>query len=143
MRGNKRSNTKPELALRSELHRRGFRFRKDHRLDLGGLKVRPDVVFPRVKVAVFVDGCFWHSCPEHRGTTPKTNADYWGPKLARVVERDRQQDEALEEAGWIVVRVWEHVPPLEAADIISKIIIRRQASETSRGEALPSIGLRD
>jgi DNA mismatch endonuclease, patch repair protein len=122
MLANKRSDTKPELALRSELHRRGLRFRKDYRLVLGAVKPRPDIVFTRAKVAVFVDGCFWHSCPEHRGKTPKTNAEYWAPKLAANVERDRRYDDALRESGWSVVRVWEHEDIEEAAAIVERAV---------------------
>lgn len=117
MRANRRTDTKPELALRSELHRRGLRFRKDYRLDLGGVRPRPDVVFTRAKVAVFIDGCFWHLCPDH-GRAPGSNQAYWSPKLARNVERDRLYDGALRAAGWTVVRVWEHVPTTEAADLV-------------------------
>ncbi|MDE9364523.1 very short patch repair endonuclease [Luteipulveratus sp. YIM 133132] len=113
MLGNRRSGTKPEAALRSALHRAGLRFRKDYRLALGALKVRPDVVFTRTKVAVFVDGCFWHSCPVH-GTKPIRNADYWIPKLSRNVERDREHDAALVDHGWRVIHIWEH-EPLEVA----------------------------
>lgn len=113
----RRSDTTPELALRSALHAAGLRFRKDLRLDLGHVKARPDVVFTRAKVAVFVDGCYWHSCPEH-GTQPKTNVEFWTTKLARNVERDREQDRALEGAGWVVVRIWEHVPVAEAAETV-------------------------
>ncbi len=109
----RRTDTKPEKALRSALHAAGMRFRKDLRLDLGKVKPRPDIVFTRAKIAVFVDGCYWHSCPEH-GTRPKANADYWTPKLARNVARDREQDAALAEDGWTVVRLWEHVPVPEA-----------------------------
>jgi DNA mismatch endonuclease (patch repair protein) len=110
MRANRRSDTKPELALRSALHRQGYRFRKDHRLDLGdGARVRPDIAFTARKVAVFVDGCFWHVCPEH-GRDPAVNEWYWAPKLRRNVERDRAADAALAAAGWQVVRVWEHEP---------------------------------
>lgn len=115
---NKRTDTKPELALRSELHRRGLRFRKDFRVDIGALKIRPDVVFTRSKVAVFVDGCFWHSCPDHQGKKPKLNLDFWGPKLARNVERDQEQNAALSGAGWVIVRLWEHVDPADGADIV-------------------------
>ncbi|MEI7055630.1 very short patch repair endonuclease [Nocardioides sp. CCNWLW239] len=122
MLANKRCDTKPELRLRSELHRRGLRFRKDYRIDLGSVKPRPDVVFTRAKVVVFVDGCFWHSCPEHRGKTPRRNADYWGPKLAQNVERDRRHDDALRNAGWTVVRVWEHDSPTDAADLIGTVL---------------------
>jgi DNA mismatch endonuclease, patch repair protein len=113
MRANKRTGTKPEMALRRALHRQGLRYRKDYRLDLDGARVRPDIVFTARRVAVFVDGCFWHVCPEH-GTQPANNTWYWGPKLTRNVERDRHADAALAAAGWRVVRVWEH-EPLDAA----------------------------
>lgn len=104
----RRSETKPEVRLRSALHRAGLRFRKDLRLDLADhVSVRPDIVFTRHRVAVFVDGCFWHRCPEH-GTAPRVNSTYWGPKLDRTVARDAQQTAALLEAGWSVVRIWEH-----------------------------------
>ena len=110
MRAIRRTDTKPELALRRALHRLGYRFRKDYRLDLAtGRRVRPDIVFTRRRVAVFVDGCFWHACPEH-GSKPAVNQGYWNPKLQRNTERDRAADAALELAGWQVVRLWEHVP---------------------------------
>jgi DNA mismatch endonuclease, patch repair protein len=109
MRGNRRANTKPELALRAALHAMGYRYRKDFRLDLPLRRVRPDIAFTSRKVAVFVDGCFWHACPDH-GTKPKSNEWYWSPKLAGNVERDRAADEALAQAGWTVVRLWEHIP---------------------------------
>ena len=109
MRAIRRTNTKPELALRSALHRRGYRFRKDYRLDLAaGARVRPDIAFTARRVAVFVDGCFWHVCPEH-GRNPEVNEWYWAPKLRRTMERDRAADAALAAAGWRVVRIWEHV----------------------------------
>jgi len=113
MRANRRSDTKPELALRRALHSQGYRYRKDYRLDLTGARVRPDIAFTARRVAVFVDGCFWHCCPEH-GTRPANNTWYWGPKLARNIERDRSADAALAAAGWRVVRIWEH-ETLEAA----------------------------
>jgi DNA mismatch endonuclease (patch repair protein) len=110
MRAIRRTDTKPELALRRALHRLGYRFRKDYRLDLAtGRRVRPDIVFTRRRIAVFVDGCFWHACPEH-GSKPAVNQGYWNPKLQRNTERDRAADAALELAGWQVVRLWEHVP---------------------------------
>jgi DNA mismatch endonuclease, patch repair protein len=110
MRAIKRTGTKPEEALRRALHRLGYRYRKDHRIDLsGGVRVRPDIVFTARKVAVFVDGCFWHVCPEH-GRQPTVNEWYWAPKLRRTMERDRAADVALTAAGWRVVRLWEHVP---------------------------------
>ena len=117
MRANRRVDTSPERALRSELHQLGLRFRKDLRLKLDRGAVRPDIVFPRAKVAVFVDGCFWHQCPEH-GRMPKANREYWAPKLARNVERDRANDAALSENGWTVLRFFEHVPVSEAASAI-------------------------
>ncbi|WP_280352412.1 very short patch repair endonuclease [Nocardia abscessus] len=113
MQANRRADTKPEVTLRRALHRRGYRYRKDLRLEVGSVKVRPDIVFTARKVAVFVDGCFWHVCPVH-GRQPTTNEWYWAPKLRRNVERDRAADAALTGAGWKVVRLWEH-EQLEAA----------------------------
>ena len=107
MQANRRRNTRPELALRSALHRAGFRYRCDFRIDLPGGRVRPDIVFTRKRVAVFFDGCFWHCCPEH-GSKPSVNQSYWSPKLARNVERDARNTVWLTEAGWTVVRIWEH-----------------------------------
>lgn len=134
MLGNKRRDTRPEKALRSALHAAGLRFRKDYRIDLGKVKPRPDVVFTRAKVAVFVDGCYWHCCPVH-GTQPKTNAGYWTPKLARNVERDREHDQALTAAGWVVVRVWEHVPLSEAVGTVNAAIQRAPDGQTpDKGE---------
>jgi DNA mismatch endonuclease (patch repair protein) len=118
MRAIKRAGTKPEIALRSALHRLGYRYRKDHRLDLAeGVRVRPDIVFTARKVAVFVDGCFWHACPEH-GRQPSVNEWYWAPKLRRTVERDRAADLALAAAGWQVVRLWEHLPLDDATALV-------------------------
>lgn len=122
MQGNRKRDTRPELALRSELHRRGLRYRVD-RKPLEELRCKADIVFRRQKVAVFVDGCFWHGCPEH-GTSPKTNASYWIAKIARNIERDRLNDTALSEAGWTVVRVWEHELPADAAERIARTLAR-------------------
>lgn len=130
MLANKRANTKPELMLRSELQRRGLRFRKDLRLQLDGGSPRPDVVFTRAKVAVFVDGCFWHRCPEH-STLPRRNSDYWTPKLVQNVERDRRHDEVLRAAGWTVIRIWEHIPVMEAADLIEASVRPASVEKTS------------
>jgi DNA mismatch endonuclease (patch repair protein) len=109
MRAIRRRDTKPERTLRSALHRRGLRFRVDYPVPVAGRSPRPDIAFTRWRVAVFVDGCFWHGCPYH-ATGPKVNASYWGPKIARNVERDAQQAELLLAAGWTVLRVWEHDP---------------------------------
>lgn len=109
----RRRDTVPEIALRRELHRRGFRFFVD-RAPLPGLRRRADLVFPRKRVAVYVDGCFWHCCPQH-ATYPKNNAEWWAAKLAGNVQRDRDTDTRLQAAGWTVVRVWEHEDPVTAA----------------------------
>lgn len=129
----KRAGTKPEVRLRSALHAAGLRFRKDYRVDLGVLKPRPDLVFTRSKVAVFVDGCFWHGCPEH-SRAPAVNQDYWGPKLARNAERDRAYDDALLAAGWAVIRAWEHVPVEEVADWVLRTV-RGRRSRLGRQDA--------
>jgi DNA mismatch endonuclease (patch repair protein) len=105
----RRANTKPEVALRSRLHRLGYRFRKDLRLVEGGVRVKVDIVFTRRRVAIFVDGCFWHCCPDH-GRAPTVNEWYWSPKLERNRQRDLAVTSALEAAGWRVIRVWEHEP---------------------------------
>jgi len=90
----RRQDTKPEVELRSALHRSGYRFRKDHPIRAGGKLIRPDIVFTKHKVAIFVDGCFWHSCPIH-GRKPIKNEKYWSPKLEGNALRDREQTAAL------------------------------------------------
>ncbi len=132
MRANRRTDTKPELALRRALHSRGYRYRKDYRLDLdGGKRVRPDIAFTARRVAVFVDGCFWHCCPDH-GSKPAVNVGYWNPKLRRNVERDRAADTALQAAGWAVVRVWEH-EPIETA--VAAVLAALGSSQAARGRS--------
>lgn len=119
---NPRRDTRSELLIRSALHRRGLRFRKDHLVRCtNGLRVRPDVVFTRDRIAVFVDGCFWHSCPEH-GSTPGRNRSYWVPKLEANRARDRRVEEALRADGWRVERVWEHEDACEASDRIGALV---------------------
>jgi len=81
------------------------------------------VVFPAARVAVFIDGCFWHGCPEH-GRRPTTNSAYWTRKLDRNIARDRRNDSALTDAGWTVMRAWEHEPPAEVADRIASVVLR-------------------
>ena len=107
MQANRRTDTKPEIRLRSALHALGLRFRKDFRVTAGEVKVKPDIVFTRRKVAVFVDGCFWHGCPDH-GRTPSVNGWYWSPKLQRNRDRDERVTEALRADDWQVLRFWEH-----------------------------------
>jgi DNA mismatch endonuclease (patch repair protein) len=113
MQGNRARDTRPEVAVRSAVHALGLRFRK-HVAPLRGLRCRADLVFARQRVAVFVDGCFWHGCPEH-GVSPTTNHSYWQAKLGGNVDRDRRNDAALADAGWTVVRIWEHADAREAA----------------------------
>lgn len=120
----RRRDTVPELALRRELHRRGARFFVD-RAPISGLRRRADLVFPRLRVAVYVDGCFWHRCPEH-ATDPKRNADWWADKLAGNVARDRRTDTELTTEGWQVVRVWEHENAEAAADRVQAALETRR-----------------
>ena len=122
-----RRNSKPETRLRSELHARGLRFR----INNGKLPGRPDIVFSRARLAVFCDGCFWHVCPQH-ATWPKNNGDWWRAKLEANVARDRRQDEALEQLGWLSVRVWEHESVSEAADRVERAW-RRRTQRVARG----------
>jgi DNA mismatch endonuclease (patch repair protein) len=122
MRSNTRRDTSPERAIRSALHAAGLRFRVDFPIKVaGGRPIRPDVVFPRRRVAVFIDSCWWHSCPEH-GTTPKTNAEYWVPKLKSNVERDREQTARLRENKWQVLRIWTHVSPHDAVELVRRAL---------------------
>jgi DNA mismatch endonuclease (patch repair protein) len=98
----KGKNTKPELRLRKALWAKGLRYRL-HATMIG----RPDVIFPRQRLAIFVDGCFWHGCPIH-GTNPVTNSDFWEIKIKGNIERDRRITTQLTIDGWMVIRVWEH-----------------------------------
>jgi DNA mismatch endonuclease (patch repair protein) len=120
-----RRDTRPEMALRRELHRLGLRYRVD-RTPIPGVRRRADVVFVGARVAVFVDGCFWHCCPQH-ATQPKANADWWSEKLARNVTRDRDTDKRLEAAGWLVVRMWEHEDPQAVAGQVKVLVEQRRA----------------
>ena len=113
-------DTAAEWSLRRLLHARGLRYRVDAVLP-GLPRRRADILFPRQKLAVFVDGCFWHGCPEHK-TAPKTNAAWWATKLARNVERDRETDAHLVELGWTVLRIWEHEDPERAADLVAAAV---------------------
>lgn len=126
MQANRSVNTQPELRLRSELHRLGLRYRCDYRIELDALRVRADVAFTRARVAVFLDGCFWHGCPVH-GERPRANADYWNTKIDRNRRRDERVDQALSAAGWISVRVWEHDDPRAAAHKVREIVLRMTA----------------
>lgn len=108
------------MALRRELHRRGLRYRVQVHVP-GNRRRRIDIAFTRAKVAVLVDGCYWHGCPDH-GTRPVTNREWWDWKIQRKRERDADTNRLLEEHGWIVVRVWEHEDPVEAAEKVERLV---------------------
>jgi DNA mismatch endonuclease, patch repair protein len=120
MRGQRERNTGIEMRLRSTLHRRGLRFRVHRRL-LKGSRREADIVFPGARVAVFVDGCFWHGCPEH-GTWPRNNRAFWRAKIRANIRRDRDTDNRLRAEGWRVIRVWEHDSTDVAADDIVQVV---------------------
>jgi DNA mismatch endonuclease (patch repair protein) len=115
-------DTAAEMAVRRELHGRGYRYRVNLRIpELG--RSRPDIAFTRQRVAVFVDGCFWHRCLEH-ATFPRSNKRWWADKLENNVQRDRAIDTALTTIGWTVVRIWEHEDPSQAADRVVTAVDR-------------------
>jgi DNA mismatch endonuclease (patch repair protein) len=123
MQANKGRDTKPELALRRAVHALGLRYRVSMR-PLPTVRRTADLVFTRAKVAVFMDGCFWHGCPEHH-TKSATNADYWAEKIRRNRERDAETDRIFAEAGWLVMRFWEHEEPLQAASQVAEQVRAR------------------
>lgn len=126
----RRRDTAPELAVRSALHRAGLRFRVDTK-PLADQRFRADIAFTRAKVAVFIDGCFWHGCPTH-STTPKHNRDWWVAKIDSNRERDQRIDATLRERGWAVLRHWEHEDPLEVSASIASVVAARRGPARSR-----------
>lgn len=122
-----RRNTAPEMAVRSALTALGLRYRL-HRRDLPGT---PDIAFISARVAVFVDGCFWHACPNH-GVMPKANREWWLLKLDRTRERDIRKDRALSDAGWLPIHVWEHEDPYLAAQSLAIVVRDRTRSVSAR-----------
>lgn len=117
-------DTKPEVELRSALHRRGLRFYVD-RAPLPTMRRRADVLFPTARVAVYVHGCFWHGCPDH-ASWPKNNAGWWREKIRGTQARDRDTVAALSEAGWVGIEVWEHEEPESAADRVAALVNSRR-----------------
>jgi DNA mismatch endonuclease, patch repair protein len=119
----RRRDTGPEVGLRRELHRRGYRFRVNY-----PVPDRPrrtiDIAFTKQRVAVFVDGCFWHACPQH-ATWPHANSDWWRQKLERNKQRDTETDECLKSKGWTVVRVWEHADVDVALEEVLEVLPAR------------------
>ena len=120
MQSNKGRDTQPELALRSAAHALGLRYRVSVR-PLRELKRTADLVFSKARVAVFLDGCFWHGCPDHH-TVAATNAGFWAEKVESTRSRDRDTDRRLAAAGWTSLRVWEHEDPVEAAQRVQAVV---------------------
>lgn len=125
MQGNGSRDTKPELALRSAVHALGLRYRVSTR-PLTNVRATADLVFRPTKVAVFVDGCFWHGCPSHNHQIA-TNTAYWSAKIVRNQQRDVRVNQLLEAAGWIPIRIWEHESPQQAALYIASVIRKRHS----------------
>lgn len=123
MRKQKSRNTEVEVELRKALHAAGLRYRI-HRRPIDGVRREADIVFGRVRVAVFVDGCFWHGCPEH-ATWPQNNADFWRNKIETNRSRDTDTDARLEAAGWLPIRIWEHEDVAAAAARVKETVHNR------------------
>ena len=130
MRRQRERNTGPELALRRRLTRAGLRYRIHYR-PLPGLVREADIAFPGLRVAVFVDGCFWHGCSEHR-SLPRSNADFWLAKITKNGLRDRDTDNLLGQSGWQVLRLWEHLTEEQMAEKVIRLVVDR------RQQRLPS-----
>lgn len=124
MLGNRSRDTKPELAVRRACHVRGLRYRVDVR-PLPTLRRTADLVFPTERVAVFVDGCYWHGCPDHY-VASKSNTTYWAEKIERNRQRDVETDAALLAAGWHAIRAWQHEDPDEVAEAVAKVVRARR-----------------
>lgn len=126
-------DTRSEVAVRSALHRLGYRFRKEYKVRAAGRKRSIDIAFPAEGLAVFIDGCFWHQCPDH-GSVPKTNRRYWVPKLKRNVDRDKLVTSSLRRSGWTVLRIWEHVSVEEAVGLVVEAVERLRLHEQRRAQ---------
>ena len=127
MKGNRRTDTGPEMALRRRLHSGGYRYRVDYPA-LPGVRRRVDIAFTRQHVAVQVHGCYWHGCPIHY-TAPKSNAEFWNLKVTRNRERDAETERLLQEAGWTVLTVWEHEDPDEAVTRVTQSLRHSKAGD--------------
>jgi DNA mismatch endonuclease (patch repair protein) len=137
MLGNRSRDTKPELAVRRLIHAAGLRYRVDYAPLRDRLRLRADIVFTRAKVAVFVDGCFWHGCPEHH-TVAKTNAEFWATKVTGNRDRDSRTNSTLRDAGWTVLRFWEHEAPVAVAAAVVDVVQARR-SAPSPGAVSPRL----
>ncbi|MEU3493665.1 very short patch repair endonuclease [Kitasatospora cineracea] len=123
-------DTAQEIAVRRLLHRSGLRYRVNARVP-GMPRRTVDILFPGPRVAVFLDGCFWHGCPEH-ATSPKSNADWWRTKLDRNMDRDRETTDHLTAEGWVVLRFWEHESVEEIARLVHDRVVARRKPERGR-----------
>lgn len=130
MQANRRRDTKPELKVRQILFARGLRYFVDRR-PIKDVRWKADIVFPRAQVVVFIDGCYWHGCPDHY-STPRVNTGYWAPKIAGNQERDRKFDEILGARGWTVVRAWEHEDPIQVADRVETVVRSTQSGQAQQ-----------
>ncbi|MDO0933451.1 very short patch repair endonuclease [Streptomyces sp. DG2A-72] len=120
-------NTAPEVAVRKLLHAAGLRYRVN--VPVPGIPRRTiDIVFPKAKIAIFLDGCFWHGCPQH-ATHPKSNAEWWRTKLGKNMARDQETTKHLTTAGWTVLRFWEHEVPAEVAEEVKASVLRRMGEK--------------
>jgi DNA mismatch endonuclease (patch repair protein) len=131
MSANRPKDTAPEVAVRSELHRAGLRFRK-HLKPIPRIRCEVDIAFTRWKLAVFVDGCFWHGCPQHKTTRPVKNAAWWSAKLDGNVVRDRANDARLSADGWTVLRCWEHESTVA---VVQRVIHELERIQMAAGAA--------
>lgn len=132
MQAQRRRDTMPELKLRRALHRRGHRYRVDRAIVPGEPRRRADIVFVRARVAVFVDGCYWHGCAEHEARQSKANAWYWPAKIARNRERDSDSNARLVANGWLVVRVWEHETVEAGVERVEAALAASRATKSSK-----------
>jgi DNA mismatch endonuclease, patch repair protein len=137
-------DTTAEINVRKALHAKGLRYSVDCAV-LHDRRRRADIAFRRLRIAVFVDGCFWHSCPRH-SSQPKSNCEWWTKKLAANRRRDADTNRRLRRAGWLVIRIWEHEPPSRAADLIASVVMERrshlQAARLAGLEESPSFSKR-
>lgn len=131
MQAQKAKDTKPEVLLRKELHARGMRFRVGAKLPGPGRRTA-DIAWKGRRIAVFVDGCFWHGCPDHF-VPPKSHPDWWQEKIQHNRDRDEDTTHALVNQGWTVIRIWEHVPPGDAADVVQEIVQHGHADASAEG----------
>jgi DNA mismatch endonuclease (patch repair protein) len=131
MRANRRRDTKLETEVRSRLHARGLRFRVDFPIPVAGRRpIRPDIVFTRRRICVELDGCWWHGCEVCVQRETSVNRSYWGPKIARNKERDREKTAALKAQGWTVLRFWGHEDPDAITDAIEAAVTKTRMQPT-------------